>query len=449
MKRFFTLDWLRGIAIITMVGFHTIEILAGDSNLLNFIFNQPLLVQILLSPFLILMSWRSFFLIISTIGLTYSLQKRYEKIDNERIDNSSKLKLNFKVMLQHCLVGFILFLHALIIQIFWNPYSTIAQWAYTGVLDLSSHLYYLYFSDAIGNIALSVIIVSIVCFILMSYKGFIKAKRNILIFGLLALLVFLVTPVLEKFVLDKYGYLPISIQSLRPDTISGNIHVIFWAYVIGHQQPLFPYLADSFIGCIIGIVLSQKSLSKKKTLGGLYLFGVGLIIVGLVLWIVTGFDMSFMSGFMIPPTWFLIVINGLMVIIITFCLNIFEFGKRLKSNSRFGLVFRRFGQIALTIYTLQILDIVPKIIIGKIIDQNLLGFSVISDVPLALFVSFMSIIWWIVIAWFWEKINFTLSFEWFLTLFKLILEHKKINWKDPLNINDTLRNVEHIKFVNS
>jgi peptidoglycan/LPS O-acetylase OafA/YrhL len=187
MKRFFTLDWLRGIAIIAMVGFHTIEILAGDSNLLNFIFNQPLLVQILLSPFLILMSWRSFFLIISTIGLTYSLQKRYEKIDNERIDNSSKLKLNFKVMLQHCLVGFILFLHALLYQIFWNPYSTIAQgriqeyWIYLLIYTI------IYFSDAIGNIALSVIIVSIVCFILMSYKGFIKQKRNILIFGLIGI----------------------------------------------------------------------------------------------------------------------------------------------------------------------------------------------------------------------------------------------------------------------
>lgn len=392
------------------------------------------------------MSWRSFFLIISTIGLIYSLQNKFEKIENNQTAKS-KLKSNVRVMLTHCLIGLILFIHALIIQVFWNPYSTVAQWAYTGVLDLQSHVSYLYFSDAIGNIALSIIIVSIISFFLMNNKGYLKPKRNILILGILTVVIFVLTPVIEQYVFDRYGYLPVSIQNLRPDTISGKLNVIFWAYVIGYQQPLFPYLADSFIGCIIGIILTQKSLNKKKTLGGLYLFGIGLILGGLVLWIATGFDMSFMSGFMIPPTWFLLVMNGLMVIVITFCLNIFEFGKKLKSNSRFGIVFRRFGQVALTIYTLQIVDVVPKIIIGRIINQNLLGFSVISDVPLALIVGFVSIIWWILITWLWEKINFALSVEWILSLFKFLVDRKKINWKDPLNIKENLKNVEHVKFV--
>lgn len=441
MKRVISLDIWRGIAIMCMIAFHTIEIMVTSYDVLfEFIFSQHFLIMILLSPLMIAISWRGFFLIISAAGHAYSMQRKFSR-ESGRV----------KILLRQIIGATLLFIHGLIIQVIWNPYSSLADLIYTGSWNIENYVRFLYFSDAIGNIAISAIITSIIMFFLTMKNGAKKPVRNAIILVVLSVIVFALWQPLELWFTNTTGLTPANVRLQTPANLWESIRLIFYAHVIGYQQSLFPYLGVYFLGTVFGILLSQTRLNRKKTVIISFVLSFLIAAAGLVLWAIDGFDMAFMSGFMIAPLWFLLVNTAVQLLILCFSITMIELSRKknrnLQKSVKYSSVFRRFGLFALTMYTLQILDVVPKLFVGWIMDTDLMGIGITDNIGLIFLTSLLTIVWWYIILRLWEKIKYIGTIEWFFKLFDRAVSRKSFNPMYLIDTEELLHNVEPVRIT--
>jgi hypothetical protein len=309
MKRYASIDFMRGVAILLMLILHSIGDRLDVNTLLGRIDYVPLINVIALVVLPFLGGLAGLFLLVSAIANMISMQKQLMR------GRSAGM-----LALRQVITGFILYIFAALTE------STTGYWGAFGLLfrNLDKPLTWNWTTvftrwgtfEAIHTIAWCVIINGLIHG-LISVKGlWKKPKRQMLIYGILSIAVLASTPFVwqgiskidpgfpwgyvGKWWVDSGGALrgydqfqPHLIYSAFSDVVKGWFFGLFAA----PMEPLFPYLTVSFIGSIIGIACAQpekalfKGFMKLMLTIAVTMFLVGA--VGIVLMIIKIIPVSF------------------------------------------------------------------------------------------------------------------------------------------------------------
>ncbi len=432
-NRLAALDFLRGVAILLVIGFHSIERALPSNYWDQFLTSSPRWQFYLFGPFLLLMSWRGFFILISAIVYIYTYETK------SRIFNQPGT-----IWKNNMLKGGVLFIFGCVINVFLDPFATVGYLINTGQWRPDRFIERLKFSDAVQMIVLGLMIYSTIHFFLMRGGGVKKPSRNMLIYGALAIVVIFFTPVVNNLVFSRYGVQRDEILGMHTPTLLSFVEGMLVANIVGYAQPLFPYLAVTFVGCIIGIIISQSEWSNREKLKTLYFLGSFILIFGLFDWIVlTG--MEPMTTFMIAPRWFLIVNSGLQTLLIGVILQVLDYPKSHEKHSkriRKVRAIRRAGLLSLTLFATQFLDILPRLLLTKITGIDFKNYGQLHTIYEGFLLLSVVILFWILVLRLWEIARFYGSFDWMLIRVIGFISKRKYVRKDPLHINKNLYAIE-------
>jgi hypothetical protein len=430
MRRFSSIDFMRGLAIWLMVVFHVI-MRWYDSKWITDgeIEGVPLAGLVFFVIVVYFSAWAGFFLMVSSIGNMISMHRN--------LDRGKSWK---KIILFQVVGGTMLLVAAIIVE------STIGYHAFLGYLVegrteyWTTILYRGFHMETIHTIALCVIVNGIVQGLLSRKGGHRKVKRNVRVYAILiAISIALTGPIYKLLRVMVPGYPLATWES----SIVGELEVQY--PVIGESgvgdillkglmfplggvpEPLFPYLAISFVGSIIGIYLCQKNCPRRLPRNGI-LIGTGMAAVGLVgtLLIIatgTGSPDQLVNNFYQTPGlypafwfwWFLFLMGG-QLIAVMFFLRMVEFRGRGKEFGRRTLSIRRYGYVAFTIYTYQFIDAIPRALMGIFPDIRS-NFPYPKDIGWVLPVFLMmplTLLLWEGVLRAWEKIEYAGGMEWCL-----------------------------------
>ncbi|MHA1212343.1 MAG: hypothetical protein ACTSSH_07765, partial [Candidatus Heimdallarchaeota archaeon] len=210
-------------------------------------------------------------------------------------------------------------------------------------------------------------------------------------------------------------------------------------------EPVFPYLAVSFIGSIIGIILSQpkekinKKFPRNLFLGGLAMFVVGMVGIFVVLILVViqseNIDIGIENalalyfkfpdhrawtadntnfGFAVPLfSWLtqFLAVTGLSIIFIAVLFRTIEFrgiSKKFADKTKF---IRRFGIVAFTNYNNQWIYFIMWELMSLMFYQTHYQRPLWLGMLVVMILTFGT---YSLMLWGWEKIGYILSMEWFI-----------------------------------
>lgn len=453
-RRFASIDFARGIAIVAMLFLHIIGDTLNIQYLLDNINNYPLINIIVLIILPFYGGLAGFFLLISSVGNMISMQRDLGKGKSVRSIVFKQifggiLLLGF-AMLSEALIGY----HGTVGEFFHNLNNPAAT-------PWTNMLWRWNLFETVHTIALCLIINGIVQGIL-SLKGQWKNTRRMIIsyFILILVVLGLTQPVWDLIGLIgpsyPWGSYPNGHQFAFPwigyESFWHILRTPFISALAAPMEPLFPYLAVSFMGSIFGIIISQpkekikKNFSRNTLLigGGMFLVGlVGVVIILLNILSATyppGVDsftdiaaqfyqyISFHRHWApdnatymiegqvvpIPPfSWLaqFLLLNGFSIMALMLLFRLIEFRGRSKVFSDKTKFVRRFGTVAFSNYNNQFI--------------YFLLFCLISS--LFYFTPYARLPWWgtfIVIGLTflifhfilkgWEKLKYTGSLEWFI-----------------------------------
>jgi len=307
-------------------------------------------------------------------------------------------------------------------------------------------LYRGYHFETIHTIAWCIILNGIIQGILSKNDGWKNPSKLIRIYIILALIVIVLTPLLWWLVdvaIPGYPWAidPNTEQAVQYPVLGRSpwwqfITHFFLNAIAGREEPIFPYLAASFIGSIVGIQLSRnredvpQDFPKKVMKIGFIVFAIGII--GLLANLIVIMDTSGMDAMMetyigIPfhrnwvpnhpnnPVPFLgwlfqfMALNGTAICLIMVVVRLVEFrgrGQQFADKTRF---IRRFGFIAFTLYNIQWLYFVSHYIISTIIYGEPYKLLDWSGTFMTMGLTFLMLE---VIMLLWERVKYTGSLEW-------------------------------------
>jgi len=266
MKRYASIDFLRGLAIFLMVFVHTLMRWVWRDPIYSHMENYSLFVIIFLLGTLFLGGWCGLFLMVSATGNILSMYNGFER-------NSVKDTVIKQI------IGGILLLGAAILT-----ESTTGYGGYLGNLVLGNPekwtliFYKGYHFETIHAIAWCVILNGITQGILSRSEGWKKINRNITIYIMLILIIVALTPSVWNFAQRVIPGYPDAKRSFIWEIFGKSIpvteivqygflfHDSVWDLTIrffldplaGQVEPVFPFLAVSYVGSIIGLFLIRK-----------------------------------------------------------------------------------------------------------------------------------------------------------------------------------------------
>lgn len=442
-QRFVTIDFLRGVAIFLMLFLHTLMRVYDRSWV-----GTPAMANASLSLILFLVlcvslgGWCGFFLLISSIGNTISMQKQ--------MDKGKPLS---EILARQLLGGVLLLFFAVLTE------STIGYHGYLGskagsidqfvlgnfvsLTDLSLIFYRGYHMETIHAVAWCVIINGAIHTLLSRKSGKDKIRRNQLIYLGLTVVVIVITPyiwdlaawIVEGYPFGRYegsGRL-VQYPLEGTSTLGDYIKLFFLMPLAGHPEPLFPFLAVSFLGSMFGLELIKEKPSKKFVNIGLIL-SVFFTIAGFIGlgWIIAG-DLG-KAGLLLAETWnipklenmwvwWFFVVTGSQVFVTLLFLRLVEFRGKTVPFAKATLYFRRYGIVAFSIYNYQFIDVFPRYFLGLILGVDLLHTG--ASGPLSVIVVIGVFITWSLVLRLWEKVHFIGGLEWFIGSFSSVLLGKK------------------------
>ncbi|MCD6336783.1 MAG: hypothetical protein J7M01_00940 [Candidatus Marinimicrobia bacterium] len=490
MKRFASIDFLRGLAITMMLVLHMImhtidvDTLMADMSTVNFL--EYILLIIL--PFG--GGLAGFFLMVSAMGNTVSMEHEFQRGIS-----------GFKLGQRQVMGGFILLIFAMLVEgvigyhgdvgynihlalrAASNPELAPVTWVWDHALWRFNHF------ETIHTIAWCIILNGIVHSYLISKDKYKDKHKLIRTYIILAIIVLVLTPLawgLAKVIIPAYpiqmGGYEVSYPVIGVDSPGRFILIFFLQALAGHPEPVFPYLAASFIGTIFGIFLTMpKEQRKPKLFTGItlkagvimYLLGLLGVIANIVRVItVKGFD-SGLNVYMhiwdhrgwVPDIlgtpwigWYFqfMLLNGFGILLIMSMIRLVELRGKAKAFGNKTRFIRRFGFVAFTNYTIQFMYFVAMFIsldwiFGGIYDRNV-GLWGETIVTVILGITIMALINWL-----WEKIRFAGSLEWMVKqtnyflnpVRRRILKEKGVKWYQAglLNVQGALYNADWSNIV--
>ncbi|HHD15925.1 MAG TPA: hypothetical protein ENK47_04390 [Euryarchaeota archaeon] len=434
MKRYASLDIVRGLCIIGMVSLHAFRRIydaswvgtedLGGNSLLHILFLLGLAYA---------GGMAGLFLMVSTISHTISLR-----------NNLRKGKDINSLIMRQLAGGFLLLLFAFIVEstlgqhgflgtmAYVDPFSTPDYW---NVLDENSAriLYRGFHFMTLHTIAWSVIVNSIIQWFLFRKGGADRNGRNVAVYVFLAVAVILLTPVmwsLADMVIPGYPFAtypgtdrlvqyPLEGVSGLPDYMK----LFILGPLAGQTEPLFPFLFISFIGAVFGIYLSTEHppryLPHKGMKFGGAMFLIGVLGLGLMWY--SGLD-SFQNlvdhtyEILRLPIWLplLFLTTGGQIVFLMMFLRIVEYrGVAASIVSRTAMI-RRFSVVSLTVFTFQYMDAIPTYLLSLIPGINV--YSGKEELFWSVIAVLLIILTWHLILKLWERADFRGSAEWVMML---------------------------------
>ncbi|MHA1619369.1 MAG: hypothetical protein ACTSVZ_08810 [Promethearchaeota archaeon] len=478
MKRFASLDFLRGVAIIMMLFVHIIADLLDIDSLIAQIDYIPLvnILALVILPFI--GGLAGFFLLVSAISNSISMTKFL-----------MKGKSAGELALKQFLGGFILYLFAMA--------SEAAIGYHGGIMGNTRHLndivinWDIIFTDwgvfeTIHTIAWCIMINGLIHGLLSRNEGWKNPKKQMKIYGILTILVIVVTPFVWIGISKIYpgfpwGTLEGGFSQSKPHLFKNTfLEVIaggFFGALAGPMEPIFPYLAVSFIGTMVGIGLAQEDKTMFKWFFkfwftvGLVMFLIGLVgLIVMMMGLMGNFDRAieiyrfisfhrhwapdnFPELTWLSYLWQFLSVNGFSLLCTLTIIYLVEGrGKGEKFGERTKFV-RRFGFIALTCYNMQYIYPFVNFIVPRFMGLAPYAKTLWGGVFIQMAVTFLI---YHVILLLWERINYRGSLEWFMTLIASFLipskkksEQKKRSWKEraDLAVDGGFYNVEWVNLV--
>ncbi|MBN2154678.1 MAG: DUF1624 domain-containing protein [Candidatus Lokiarchaeota archaeon] len=285
MKRFASIDFMRGIAIFMMICLHTIADTLDVDALLGKINDIPLINVIALVTLPFLGGLAGLFLLVSAIANMISMQRQLMR------GRSAGM-----LALRQVITGFIIYIFAMLTE------STIGYWGAFGRLarNLDKPLVWdwdIMFTqwgnfEAIHTIALCVIINGAIHGLISMNERWKKPRTQMAIYAALTVAVLIATKFIWVGISKIYPGFPW--EKLAGDFVQSKPHLFkntfpeivkgwFFGLWAAPMEPLFPYLAVSFIGSIIGIACAQPDLAIFKGFMKLMLLlAVSMFLVGVV-----------------------------------------------------------------------------------------------------------------------------------------------------------------------
>jgi hypothetical protein len=439
MKRYPSIDFLRGLAIFIMLMLHVLmHVLDIDALLAGDNINHLGIIQIIL---LIVLPYfgglAGFFLMISAMGNMVSMTKHLEK--GKSVNSLIKKQI---------VGGILIVIFAMLIE---------GVVGYQGALgnffrsldnpaggDYSVALYRGFHFETIHTIGWCIIVNGIVHGLIAKNDGWKNGKKVIKIYIFLAVVVLALTPVMwylgnvivpgmpyetDPLTGQGYGY-PV----LGTSPFKDFIIAIFMTPLAGHPEPIFPYLAASFIGSIIGVYMTQeKKDMDPKFLGKMFYAGLAIFIIGSVGIIVNIITIMDASGFDsainiyqriwdhrywttengVPYLGWLfqfLSLNGMGIMLNLIIIRLVEFRGKADIFAKKSTTVRRFGFVAFTVYCIQYVYYVVHFIVSSIMaepyDNLMWGGTVITIILTLLTFHGLLLVW--------EKKGYIGGLEWWI-----------------------------------
>ncbi|MGA1819930.1 MAG: heparan-alpha-glucosaminide N-acetyltransferase domain-containing protein [Thermoplasmatota archaeon] len=430
MRRFASIDFMRGFAIFMMVVFHVIMrwydgewIKEGDLE------GVPMVGLVFFMIVVYFSAWAGFFLMVSSIGNMISMHRNLER------GKSWKKVMMFQI------VGGLLLLAAAVLVESTIGYHAFFGYAVEGKLDKwTTILYRGFHMETIHTIALCVIVNGIVQGLLSRKGGHLKVRRNIRIYAVLAAISVALTGPVYKFLrvlvpgypMAKWnssiaGELDVQYPVIGESGIGDILLKTVMFPLGGNPEPLFPFLAIAFIGSIIGLYLCRKDCPRKMPRNGI-LAGVGFAVIGLVgtgVVLALGYaDVeTLMDNFYQPPGlypslwfwWFLFLMGGQLALVLLI-IRMVEFRGKGKEFGNRTLSIRRYGYVAFSIYTYQFIYVLPRALMGIFpnVSNNWPYPERIGWWLPVLVMMPMTILLWEIVLRAWEKIEYVGGMEWMM-----------------------------------
>lgn len=416
MKRYASIDFLRGYAIWMMIFVHTLMRWADQDAISGMLDQLPMFIFVFLLAAIFFGGWAGFFLMVSATGNMISMYKSTKRSGSPG-----------DVILKQLIGGILLYIFAILAE------SVSGYHGYLGEIALGNPdrwdlvLWRGFHFETIHTIAVCVILNALVQGILSINGGWKKDKinRNIKIYIILAIIVILASvfvwegarsivpgyPFEDRVIFikifGKWRYITNDVQYgyLGYDSIWELTRLFFLMPLAGQVEPIFPFLAVSFIGSIIGLFLMKKEEEREEmpeklpstrplTRGMIISFAMFLIgLIGIVVLAIAS-DLEIVGNIIShhydvrrlyedglifgggAPFWknpysflwffWFIMETGAQLGCMTLIIRLVEFRGKAKKFGEKTLYFRRFGHVAFSIYNYQFVDIAMPLLLAAI-----------------------------------------------------------------------------------
>ena len=386
-KRIESLDILRGIALMFIILFHSS--IYNYANINKIDFSNPPIIVVLMS-FMAL--WGGIFIIYSMVANTIMLIGRNQKM------------VNFKIFFYSIIAGIIYIFFHYILNIFlgrWNndfvnnkPDMTAIASSLRNMHFTFPHLTKFFEGSSLSAIALNLIILSVVLFLLLRKNVVVKEKRNYLILGISGILImvlsFVRVPIFHLFT-----------QALE---MKNYLLATFFSFTIANPYPLLPYLAYGIFGAMIGMMIYQGRNKLLKIV--VVPLGILFLIYGLF-----GM-MNFEKTISTPDYFWYFKTNfelGVFMLLLVFAVLFLE--PKFNLTNKLSVI-KWFSRVSLTIYILETTTSeifrIALLRVWPSWNQTINGCLLFGG---------LNVVLWIVILYFWKKINFKYSLEYYWVLF--------------------------------
>jgi hypothetical protein len=415
-----------------MIAFHVLGHTL-DKSLQGSLEDLPWFILLFGFLFLILNSFRSFFLMISATVNTASMQ--YNLLSGQKPSFVWKKQL---------VSGSITYIAGLITE------SIFGHNAFIPISIEHKKLSPLYLTrilhcETLMIIGLCMILVSTIHHLLSLNNGYLKFKRNLVIYAVLGVITLTATPFIKgAYTLPYIGADP-SEGYYTITSVGEFFKNLALSPIFGFPQPLFPFFATACIGNCLAILLTNadKFRNPKWIVSYSKIFAALMILAGIII-VVTRLEEVYLmleQKFFVHPIWFWLITNGFQLIIIVWFLGMNEFNskKTEEGYKKHTLLLRRWGMVSMSLFVWQAY---PELLL-RFIGTWITPFDFVSRhstpaVPVVILMVITVAVWDVLIR-LWEKVKFKGSLEWLMQIVK--------KRKYELEIEGILYDVESIRFV--
>lgn len=450
MKRYVSIDFLRGLTIVLMLMLH-IFIETFDTNILlkAVLEGEGSIVLIIFAVILVyLASFAGLFMIISGFGNMISMLKQTDRL------NENALEINYKKIRNTMVFRglMIFFIGYFVSAIFW-PY---VFGALEGVLLQRSMDGYwrsftidIFWFQIIQSVGLAQIFLGLIYSTCLKHKLEINSIKKVL--WSIVIIIFIVTPFILFGIRSILGFWPFPHHNAEKRSFLLNLGFFFLTIIGGKDQAIFPWHSMVFIGALIALDL-YKSFVSKKFVRKWFLIGFLMFLFGLIFQLFFNFISQYFVGdlntyfiygfgglfdYSGPSSAYMLFIGGGEVVVTTLFLWLVEGRNRSKKFAENTVFIRRHGVITLTIYSLQPITFIPIIFLEKAFGLEPLQQQ--ETIWQSLTIISLCLILWFVAVYFWENKNFIGSFDW---MFSKLLEKRRKGALNRLDPDEVLYNVE-------
>ncbi|MHA1887144.1 MAG: hypothetical protein ACTSX0_03905 [Promethearchaeota archaeon] len=407
LKRIITLDFIRGCAMIGVLGFHMLAVTYDVEARFDLgVENLPIAYIILVAILGFMGSLFPAFVLISAIGNTISMDKRWKKYV-VKAETPEKGKIaGSKILKTQIFRGLFLIIADMIIEVFLNGVLTYAIATETGDRIVEKMLSELYHGQILSLIGWGVLFTSIVYFLCKRRN---KSKKFTMItLGIICIAFIVLTPIVLIIFENIPGLKGYPNRTLEERSFILNVLYFFLSPIANGWYPIFPGVSIFFLGMIIGMEFSEGNFSKKF-LNKIILTSIIYFVVGLLWYFLIEND-KYNNDMLIPTAGSLL---GLVILI-----YFIEIRGKGTAFAKKTIFFRRFGNLSLTIWALQwtmmiYLRIVHLIFYGlsiPFIDGPIFNAELSGNATWGLFFGMIPI--WFLFLWGWERANYKGSLEW-------------------------------------